>query len=380
MNGASLANAVWFGSGPVARMARTLLTPAELMFAAGVRRRNARFDAHPPASTSLPALSVGNLTVGGTGKSPVSAWFVRQLAGKGGRPAVVLRGHGDDEWREHALVNPRAPVVVAADRVSGLTVARTRGADCAVLDDAFQHRQVTRIVDVVLLSADAFTPRARMLPAGPYREPLSALGRADVIVVTARDAAPVRVDLALEACRRYTRAEQVAVMRIVLHELRLVASLPEAGRYTMTADESVSASTSLRARSASSAPGRDAIRKPLSWLAGRSVHVVSAIANPDAFEAQLVAAGARITAHSRWEDHHAYTLADAARIARAGEGADAIVCTLKDAVKLRSCWPRGAPALWYVSQTVVVDRGAEVLDRAVARVLTARTSTALTAG
>jgi tetraacyldisaccharide-1-P 4'-kinase len=116
------------------------------------------------------------------------------------------------------------------------------------------------------------------------------------------------------------------------------------------------------------------------WLAGRNIVVASAIGDPGAFEAQLAGAGASIRHALRFADHHAFTASDAARIARLGEGTDGVVCTLKDAVKLHTVWPRQATPLWYVSQSVVVDRGAEALDRAFARVLAARTATAFNAG
>src|SRR5690242_15793153 len=92
------------------------------------------FASHDPA---IPAVSVGNVTVGGTGKTPVAAWIATELVERGARPAIVLRGYGDDEPLVHARLNPNVPVIVAADRVAGIAQARDTGATIAVLDDAF---------------------------------------------------------------------------------------------------------------------------------------------------------------------------------------------------------------------------------------------------
>ena len=120
--------------------------------------------------------------------------------------------------------------------------------------------------------------------------------------------------------------------------------------------------------------------RPLSWLDGRSVAVLTAIGNASAFVAQLVAVGARVRARPTYPDHHAFTANDVAAAVQASAGVEAVLCTLKDAVKLAPLWPVDGPPLWYVSQTVVVEQGAEALERAVARVLAARETAAPTAG
>ncbi|MDF1505737.1 tetraacyldisaccharide 4'-kinase, partial [Roseisolibacter sp. H3M3-2] len=111
--------------------------------------------------------------------------------------------------------------------------------------------------------------------------------------------------------------------------------------------------------------------EPVSGLAGERVLAVSGIGDPRAFAAQLRAAGAEVdeAAHG---DHHAFDAGDAERLAARAAAADRVVCTLKDAVKLGPLWPRGAPALWYVSQRVVVERGARVLADSLDRLLAAR--------
>ncbi|MFN9795966.1 MAG: tetraacyldisaccharide 4'-kinase, partial [Gemmatimonas sp.] len=100
----------------------------------------------------------------------------------------------------------------------------------------------------------------------------------------------------------------------------------------------------------------------------------------DAFERQLIATGMRLVRHVRFPDHHAFTDAEIARLVEEARRGDGALCTLKDAVKLGPRWPREAPPLWYVSQTLVVDRGAEVLERECDRVLAARDATVPTVG
>src|SRR3982751_3586102 len=121
---------VWFGDDVIARAARFALAPTEVIYRASVGIREALYDAgvlttHQPV---LPVVSVGNLTVGGTGKTPVSAWIAKELVDRGAHPAIVLRGYGNDEPRVHARLNPLVPVIVAAHRVSGIARAREAGA------------------------------------------------------------------------------------------------------------------------------------------------------------------------------------------------------------------------------------------------------------
>jgi tetraacyldisaccharide 4'-kinase len=363
MSLAALASAVWEEDTLAARTLRTALTPAAWLFGQVVSRRNARFDATPPRSAALPAISIGNLTVGGTGKTPVAAWCVRELRARGARPAIVLRGVGDDEWRVHGLLNPGTAVVVSPDRTAGMVVARTKGADCVVLDDAFQHRQAARVVDVVLLSADRWTGTARLLPAGPFREPLSSLRRAQLVVITVKAAHREQVEALQRAIEQAAPEVPVAVIRLTPGELRLALSVVE------------SRSPGQRGPSQ---PGRMA--QPTAWLRGQAVAVVSAVGDPAAFETQLRGMGADLRVPRRFPDHHRFTAAEAAVIARDAAGTAGVVCTLKDAVKLAPLWPREAPVLWYLSQSVVVDRGAEAFDRAFGRLLAVRAATAPTAG
>ena len=320
---------IWFGNDSLARLARATLAPTEAVYRAVVGVRDALYDAgvlttHEPA---LPTVSVGNLTVGGTGKTPIAAWIASELIDRGERPAIVLRGYGEDEPLVHARLNPTIPVVVSPDRVTGIESARGAGATVAVLDDAFQHRQVSRVVDLVLVSADRWALSTRLLPVGPFREPLTALRRATMVLVTRKAASDSDVNAVNEALAAIAPRIPRSTVSLMPEELRSVS---------MQADEER--------------------RRPISDLGGRHVRVMTAIGDPSAFIRQLEASGARVAAET-YADHHHFEPDEIERFARSIPADGLAICTLKDAVKLAPRWPREAPTLWYVSQRVSVERG-----------------------
>ena len=349
---------VWYDRSVAAAGVRLGLAPLAAVFGAVVRQRNHRFD-QQMGEAAVPALSVGNLTVGGTGKTPVASWFARRLQEAGARPSIVLRGYGDDEWRVHRLLTPSLPVVRNADRVAGMQQARASGADCAVLDDAFQHRRAARVSDVVLVSADRFPHALHLLPAGPFREGLEALRRATAVVITVKAAAPRDVERVEASIRR--AAPGVAVARVQL--------VPGSVHRVVFPDHDSSIVSE-------NAPEEH----ETGWLAGRRLLLTSAIADADAFERQVVAQGVQLVRHVRFSDHHDYGEGDVATLVSESRHTDGVLCTLKDAVKLAARWPREAVPLWYVSQTLVIDRGAEVLEQECHRVLAARATTIPTTG
>ena len=150
---------IWFGDDRSSRAARAALVPAERVFASIAGLRTLLYDAGwvKGRAASIPVVSVGNLTVGGSGKTPIAAWIARWLLDHGARPSIVMRGYGEDEPLVHRTVNPDIEVVTGADRFAAVDEAARRGADVAVLDDGFQHRQLFRDVDIVVVSADQWT-------------------------------------------------------------------------------------------------------------------------------------------------------------------------------------------------------------------------------
>jgi len=340
---------VWYGDGPFASIARGVLSPAERVFRGVVGARDILYDAGwlPTHEPSIPAISVGNLTVGGSGKTPIAAWVAQGLAARGLKPAIVLRGYGVDEPLVHRRLNPRVPVITNADRVVAVAEASRSGADIAVLDDAFQHRRLRRLADIVVVSADQWTPDVHLLPAGPWREPLKAVRRATLVVVT-RKAVDDKV---VESVHQRLSETAPAIPRLSVRF--------ELGDLTDAHDASVT--------------------RPLGLLAGTTVRAVLSIANPRAFIRQLEQLGARVRPMI-YPDHHNFSEQDVATIASEHDGIDWFVCTLKDAVKLGPRWSRLAPPLWYVSQHVMVERGVGGIERLLDDVARARQKTPSTAG
>jgi tetraacyldisaccharide 4'-kinase len=263
----------------------------------------------PVHDLPLPSVAVGNLTVGGSGKTPIAIWIARYYAGRGIRPGVLLRPYGNlDEARVHERALPGAPVIADVDRVAGGDRALANGAQVLILDDAFQRLDVRRDLNLAVVSAETSRAVRWPLPAGPWREPLSALERADAIIVTRKRAGPETA--AAVAAELGVRVRvPVAVARLGLERLeglRSGAVLP---------------------------PGA---------LAGRRVVASAGIADPAGFVSQVKATGAAVQV-ATWKDHHEYTAEDVLWLAHAARRADHLVVTEKDAVKLRERWPEDAP-------------------------------------
>ena len=327
---------VWTGDSLAHHAARAALMPFEAVFRGIVAARGAMYDRGilPVEKGSIPAISVGNLTVGGTGKTPVAAWIASRLSAAGKEPAIVLRGYGGDESVVHKTLNPSVRVFVTADRAQGISMAARSGARSVVLDDAFQHRRAARDIDIVLISADDWTASHRLLPAGPYREPFSALRRASLVMITRKTASDEKVREVERAVRRTAPAAMIAVAKLQISEL-VSWSDPEE-------------------------------RFDLGVLDGKSVLAIAGVGNPEAFFAQVEGTGANVT-RRRFPDHHAYGSGDIKSLTDAASGYDYVLCTLKDAVKLGPQWPAGAVPLWYVSLSVIVESGGAAIDEIISR-------------
>ena len=326
-----LIESLWSGDSAADKLARTALVPFEGLYRGAATVRGWLYDSGilKPQPAPIPIVSVGNLTVGGTGKTPVSAWIAGELSARGRQPAIVTRGYGGDEQLVHSRINPGVPIVIQPDRVEGIRNAVSLGADVAVLDDAFQHRRAARDLDIVLVSADDWTGKTRLLPAGPFREPLSALSRASAVVITRKSATDEQVAAAQRAVQAIVPGLPTAVLRLELQEL--VREAPAAGRM------------------------------PAAMIVGKRALAIAAVGNPAAFFRQLHALGAVVTPMA-YPDHHVFTAADIAELSRKGRDFDYVVCTLKDAVKLGPVWPASNTPLWYVSLAVVVESGGAEID------------------
>lgn len=333
---------MWHSDAAWATIARAALAPAALAFRGATGVRNALYDrgALPIHEAALPVVSVGNLSVGGTGKTPVAAWMAAHLMSRGARPALVLRGYGDDEPLVHAMLNPDVPVIVNADRLAAVRDAQSRRCDVVICDDAFQHRRLARLEDVVLASVEGWVEPIRLLPAGPWREAPGALARASMVIVTRKAARRDDAEALMQRLISLTRSGRGAVAALALDQLR------------------------------------DAVTgeaQPLSCIAGTSVLVAAGIGDPVSLSAQLQHAGARVELRA-FPDHHNYSVSDVMQLARDARAFDHVLCTLKDAVKLAPRWPREAPPLLYVSLRCEIEVGGAEVSALFDRVLMARST------
>jgi tetraacyldisaccharide 4'-kinase len=342
----SIVARLWNGDDVAARAFRVATWPLASLYQAAVAVRTGLYDRGWLAThrTDVPVASIGNLTVGGTGKTPVAAWLAARLA-RDAHPAIVIRGYGADEIAVHRELNPDIPVIVNPDRVAGIVDARASGADVVVLDDAFQHRRAGRNENVLLLSAEQLRRSERLLPSGPWREPLSAARRATLIVITRKSASDADAMRARDRVRGVAPGVPVASVRLAPAEL-----------VSVVGDE----------------------RRPVEDLRGRPVLAIAAIGEPELFAEQLGQLGARVTLEG-FRDHHEFTAEEAERLSRAVPAEGLAVCTLKDAVKLRGWWPPRS-RLWYVSQQLVVEYGESELERVIERLLAARATDATHVG
>lgn len=320
-------------AGTAAHASGPIPGPLGRVLAAGYGRiiaaRNRRFDARRGViEFDRPVISVGNLSVGGTGKTPMVRHLVDVLRSAGHRPCIAMRGYRSrggesDEAAEYSRGLGDVPIVAQANRIQGLIRLFARefdeggpGSDCIVLDDGFQHRQIARQLDIVLIDATRSPFGDRLLPAGWLREPAASLERADLVIVT--------------------HAESIGG-----EGLRALEREISAVRRGRGADALAShAWTDLRVR----APEGQDTAADVGWLSGRRVVASCAIGNPGPFLAALRSAGAAVVDEIVLRDHDEYAARTRARLmdaARAGR-ADAIVVTEKDWSKLAraaEAWP-----------------------------------------
>ncbi len=340
--------------GAMAAALRGLLAAAEAPYTWAVRWRNRRYDRGTSAvhRVAVPVISVGNLTLGGTGKTPMVEWIVRRFVAQSKKVGIVSRGYGahrgpNDEARELAWKLPDVPHVQNADRVAAARRAiGDFGCQVLVLDDAFQHRRIARDLDVVLLDALEPLGYEHVFPRGTLREPVEGLARADVVALS-------RADL-LTAEQRGALRDRVAKLspeslwvEVVHAPLALVAVERETGDAGKTPMLYAGKMPTLQAGKmptlqAGKMPTLQAGKMPtlrqqtLETLRGRRVLAFCGLGNPAGFRHTLEACGYDVVAFREFPDHHAYGPNDLHGLAAAARQADveALVCTEKDLVKI----------------------------------------------
>jgi tetraacyldisaccharide 4'-kinase len=276
-----------------------------------VRVRNA-LRRQPPVRLPVPVISVGNITVGGTGKTPLTRWLVHRLKEHGHRPAILTPLTADaDEAQEHADAGLQ-PVYTGRDRVAKAQQALAEGATVIVLDDGFQYRRLHRQLDIVLWDATAW-----LHPSNPLlREPLTALRRADVLVLSKADALD---------------AKSQQRLREALNALAGGAKVLAAFGYAPVDVQS----------------WRQEGSQPARTLQGQRVIIVTGTGNPFYVALTAQRLGCVVEALVCFPDHHRFTPADAeltVTMARRWD-ADGVLTTYKDALKLGQVWQASLP-LW----------------------------------
>lgn len=261
-----------------------------------------------PQLSPLPAICVGNITTGGTGKTPASAYVARGLVGRGRKPAVLMRGYKDQGRDEAAELNAAladlslpSPVIVNSDRLAGARLAKEKGCDCVVLDDGFQHWRLKRDLDIVLIDATDPFSQHRLLPYGKLREHPRGLARAGALIVTRSDCvsaenlAKLKTELAAYAPR--------AIVALARH-----------------------APNGARALNGVAAPP----------IKGLKISAACGIGNPDAFRQTLASLGATVADFVAFPDHHHFTQHDIDALVAQAKSANvaALVVTEKDSAKL----------------------------------------------
>jgi tetraacyldisaccharide 4'-kinase len=330
---------------------RRALALASWPYAIGVRGRNLLFDwgwkqSHQAA---VPVVSVGNLTLGGTGKTPCVEYVAGFYRQHELRVAILSRGYGAERGAEgrndEAMLLeenlPDVPHLQGRDRVAlAATAVEELESEVLVLDDGFQHRRLARDLDIVLIDATNPWGHGRLFPRGALREPLRNLRRAGLVMITRSDR-PRTDELAAIRARlaRFTAAP------IVMSRHEPIGLIGANGR-----TESIEA------------------------LRGQAVAAFAGIGNPEAFRKTMEEIGATLTDFRVFPDHHPYTREDVDDLRRwaVAQPAGAIIATTqKDFVKLRMANLSGRP-LWAVRIGLRFTQGQEAFDAQLLRALTQR--------
>lgn len=332
--------------GPWAIAARGVLALLSKIYAMGAGLKNQLYDAgwFHPQQVSVPVISIGNLTTGGTGKSPLVHWLVHELQSRGVRVGVVSRGYGgrtavgNDEAAELRQRFPALVHVQNRDRVAACRQAIDQDAvHVIVADDGFQHRRLHRDLDIVVIDATQPWGYGACLPRGLLRESIRGMRRADLAIINRVElVAPKRVQQIVEVIHRQAP------------DLVVAQAITEPGGWINPQGE----------------------RIPLAALRGQRLLAFAGIGNPLAFTELLQKQELNVVDACLFPDHHAYGPADIAQLQQNAEThqAEALVCTRKDLVKL-SEWPQGLRPVWALDIGLKLVESAEAVQRAIDRVL-----------
>lgn len=311
---------------------QSLLWPLSLLYSAGARIRAWSYKRGLLKHRRLSGMvvSVGNLTVGGTGKTPMVCWLAEQAAVENKRVGILTRGYrgssgsSDESELLQERLGDTVTIGLGANRFVKGTELEPKGVEWFVLDDGLQHLQLARDLDIVLIDATNPFGGGHLLPAGRLREPISALRRASIVVITRSDRAP-----AVESVvRRYSAAP----IHYAQTKLERIAMVVDPGAQ-FTVDP-----------------------KSVDWLA-RTFFVFCGIGNPKAFLSDLSRWEISVAGCKAFRDHHVYSQQEMNEIERRAReaGADALLCTQKDVFNLKRVRANEFPVAYCVISLVPND-------------------------
>lgn len=324
--------------GLAACLLRAGLWSAQWPYRVGVGCKNVAFDfrLREPFEVGVPIISVGNLTTGGTGKTPVVAFLANWFRDAGAKVGLLSRGYmsidlsANDEKLVLDQLCPGVPQWLNPDRILSAKRAVVDGCNLLILDDAFQHRRIHRDLDIVLIDATNPWGYGHCLPRGLLREPIANIERADLVIVTRTDQVSTEELTAIRA--ELVRHNQVGtVIEVAFTPSQLINSVGQV--------------------------------KPLSELSGRRVFGFCGIGNPESFGQTLRQLGSEVMGFESFPDHHHFTPDDLARLAEQAQSshAELLLTTHKDLVKIHDT-ELGSRPLWAVQIGTEIIRGAPMLE------------------
>ncbi|KKM24281.1 hypothetical protein LCGC14_1606650 [marine sediment metagenome] len=349
--------------GFLATLIRSSLSAFTYPYLAVLNTRNTLYKYGIVKSKRLPVkvISIGNITMGGTGKTPLVEFSAKYLQNKGRKVAILSRGYGD---QNHSIINDNSktkefvndeylilrenlkdvPTLLGRDRVQNAKKAiKEHDVDCLILDDGFQHLRIKRDLDIVVI--DSLNPFAEevLVPRGTLREPLKNLSRADLFV--------------LSHCRlndEYTLKSIYAKLNHINADIPVCESIHKPMNIESIKDNS--------------------LLEP-EWLKGKKIYGLCAIGNPESFASTLIELGADVIKLRVFHDHHSYTQVELDGVITEAKtlGTDAIVVTQKDVVKIRNKNINDANIL-SLKVELQITKGMEFFDEAMAKILNANLS------
>lgn len=338
--------------GFIAVIVKSTLSAFTLPYLAVLNTRNTLYKNGIVRSTRLPVtvISIGNITTGGTGKTPLVEFSVKYLSQIGKKVAILSRGYGgnNSSQENNEIVNDEClalienlqdiPVLAGKDRVkNGEKAISDFGVDCVVLDDGFQHFKLKRDLDIVVI--DALNPfgGGNLIPRGSLREPLKNLKRADLFIISHCDQGD---------------EQNIKSIYAELNRINNDAPVCESIHNPVHIDNITNGS----------------IQEP-EWLHGKIIYALSAIGNPESFAYTLKGLGADVIKHKMFQDHHVYTKEEVDGVVSEAQslGAEAIVVTQKDMVKIRKMNIKDANIL-SLKIEIEITKGIELYKEAIDRV------------